>query len=405
MRSGLPLLRTSVALLIAAWPLAAALSAPFTPARDADVVERLPGRAGQDPALRRVESLRKQLAASPRDARLRVEIARRYFDLALAQGDPRYAGYASGALAPLAADPPRDAGTAAAYWTARGILEQYQHAFDAALASLARAAQLDPRSPEPPGWRAAILMVQARYEEALAECERLAPMAHPLWATGCRAYARAATGHLADAYGQLAHAAARASDAAPELRLWAQTRLAEMALRQQRHTEAERHFRLALETGVTDQFLLAAFSDFLIARGRSAEVLALLAPWERSDILLLRLALAGQAQGDTRAAGWITQLRERFADAARRGDVLHEWEAARFELDIENRPERALPLAAHNYAVQREPRDAYLLMRAALAAGRPGEAAAALAWLRASRYEDPAFTRLAHELARAGGSR
>ncbi len=406
---GLRALGRRAALCLAAWPLtaalAAALAAPFTPASDAEVVERLPGRAGQDPALRSVEALRRQLAAAPGDARLRVEVARRYFDLALAQGDPRYAGYASGALAPLAADPPREPATAAAYWTARGILEQYLHGFEPALDSLARAAQLDPRAPEPPGWRAAIFMVQARYAEALGECERLQALAHPLWAAGCRAYARAATGHLADAYGQLAHAAATARDAPPGLRLWAQTRLAEMAQRQQRHTEAERHFRLALDTGVTDQFLLAAYADFLVDRGRAREALALLGGWERSDILLLRLALAGQAVGDARAGGWIAQLRERFADAARRGDALHEWEAARFELDLARRPDRALPLAVRNYAVQKEPRDAFLLMRAALAAGRPAEAAPALAWLRASRYEDPAFTRLAGELAAAGGGR
>lgn len=405
MRSGLRSLRQGAALLLAAWPLAAALAAPFTPASDAAVVERLPGRGSQDPALRSVDALRKQLAAAPRDARLRIELARRYFDLALAQGDPRYAGYAIGALAPMASDPPRDPPTAAAYWAARGILEQYLHAFDPALASLARAGQLDPRSPEPPGWRAAIFMVQARYEEALGECDRLQLLAHPLWATGCRAYARAATGHLTDAYGQLAHAAAVSRDAPPALRLWAQTRLAEMAQRLQRHTEAEHHFRLALDTGVTDQFLLAAYADFLIARGRPPEALTLLASWERSDVLLLRLALAGQALNDSRTPGWIAQLRERFADAARRGDALHEWEAGRFELDIENRPERALALAAHNYAVQREPRDAFLLMRAALAAGRPSEAAPALAWLRASRYEDAAFSRLADELAGAGGTR
>ncbi|UUZ73621.1 hypothetical protein LP415_11050 [Polaromonas sp. P1(28)-8] len=62
-------------------------AAPYTPANDSEVVERLPGRAS-DPAIRRVESLRRQLAARPDDTTLRVEIARRYFDLAMAQGDP-----------------------------------------------------------------------------------------------------------------------------------------------------------------------------------------------------------------------------------------------------------------------------------------------------------------------------
>ena len=126
--------------------LGVAHAAPYLPASDAEVVERLPGRAS-DPAIRRVDSLRKQLAARPEDIPLRLEIARRYFDLAMAQGDPRYVGYASSALAPLA----QSAAGSAEYWLLRGLIEQYTHQFEAALTSLARSAELDPRSAEPRG--------------------------------------------------------------------------------------------------------------------------------------------------------------------------------------------------------------------------------------------------------------
>ena len=43
-----------------------------------------------------------------------------------------------------------------------------------------------------------------------------------------------------------------------------------------------------------------------------------------------------------------------------------------------------------NYQVQKEPRDAEILMRAALAANQPKAAQPALDWLRTSQYEDPA---------------
>jgi hypothetical protein len=327
---------------------------------------------------------------------LRVETARRYFDLAMAQGDPRYVGYASGALAPLQSAPPNDP----AYWTARGLIEQYNHDFDAALASLARASRLAPAVPEPYAWRAAVFMVQARYAQALDECAQLARVADPLWATGCRTYARAAGGALQPSYDALLKALAEHPDAEPALRQWVLTRLAEMALRLQLDSEAERFLQQAWTLGLTDQFLLGALSDFLLEHKRPAEVLRLLDGWERSDILLLRLALAAKDARDPRAGDWARQLRERFAAAAQRGDRLHEYEAARFELDIENKPDRALRLAASNYSIQREPRDAYMLMRAALAARQPAAAAPALDWWRAHRYEDPAFTALADQLSK-----
>lgn len=398
MPSRTPMPRLAAALVLGAAAVAAA--APFVPASDTEVVERLPAGAG-DPAVRRVEALRRQLAARPGDAGLRLDIGRRYFELAMAQGDPRYVGYAAATIAPLAG-PARDD---PAYWLLQGQLHQYGHDFAGALRSLEKASELDPQAPEPIAWRAAIHMVRAQYPEALSECTKLVPLAHPLHAHGCTAYVQASTGHLAPAYEALQRAFTRAGDLAPELALWLRTRLAEMAIRLQRPDEADHHFSEALKLGITDQFLLASYADFLLRQQRPAQVVQLLAPWERSDVLLLRLALAGRALNDPRAAGWIAQLRERFAAAARRGDRLHEQEAARFELDLERRPARALELAAHNYQYQKEPRDAEILLRAALAAGRPQAARPALDWLQASGYEDPALAALAQQLGARGPAR
>ena len=384
--------------LLAAGP--AAVAAPFTPTQDSEVVEQLPLRA-TDPAVRRLESMRQQLRARPDDAALRIDLARRYFDLSMAQGDPRYVGYAQGALAPLEAS----AASNASYWLTRGMLEQYNHQFDAALASLAQALKLDPQSAEAMSWRAAIFMVMARYPDALAECERMAPLTLPLFTAGCRSYAQATSGALASAYRDLSAALAAQPDAPAGLVLWTQTRLAEMAQRLLPPAAAERHFNAALKLGITDQFLLAAYADFLLKQQRPAEAIALLREWERSDILLLRLALAGQAAKDPRTAGWTGQLRERLAAAGARTERLHEQEAARFMLELARQPDEALKIAAANYATQKEPRDAEVLMRAALAARQPQAAAPAIAWLRDSRYEDAQLAQLATQLAAMPGGK
>ncbi len=143
---------------------------------------------------------------------------------------------------------------------------------------------------------------------------------------------------------------------------------------------------------------MGAYADFLLQRQRAPEVLKLLAGWERSDVLLLRLALAGRVTQDPRAAEWLAQLRSRFADAEQRGDRLHEQEAARWALQLEGDAAKALAYARSNYQKQKEPRDAEVLMRAALAAKQSVAAQPALEWLRSSRYEDPVLQALAKQL-------
>jgi hypothetical protein len=376
-------------------------AAPFTPVNDSDVVERLPLSA-TDPSARRLQSLRKQLEAKPDDVALRLEIARRYFDLSMAQGDPRYVGYASAALTPL--DKAAPAGNAG-YWQIKGMLQQYSHNFDGALSSLDKASLADPKSPDPMAWRAAIQMVQANYAKAQTECDALKLLTTPLFAAGCTQYIRATTGELQSAFDALNAAIKAEPTASPELMLWELTRLAEMANRLKRFDEAEAYFKQALKLGVTDQFLLGAYADFLLQQKKPEAVITLLTDWERSDILLLRLALAGKAAKHKKAADWASSLRDRFVDAAKRGDRLHEQEAARFELDIENNPKKALALAANNYKLQKEPRDAEVLMRCALAAKDAAAAEPALAWLKQNKYEDAHLADLAASLAKLGGSK
>ena len=389
--------------LFCAFIALAAQAAPFTPANDSDVVERLPLSA-TDPTVRRLQSLRKQLEAKPDDVALRLEIARRYFDLSMAQGDPRYVGYASAALVQLDKSPPV---SNAAYWQIKGMLQQYSHNFDGALSSLDKASLADPKSPDPMAWRSAIHMVQANYAKAQAECDALKPLTTPLFAAGCTQYIRASTGELQSAFDTL-NAAFKTEQnaevkAAPELMLWELTRLAEMAIRLKRFDEADAYFQRALKLGVTDQFLLGAYADFLLQQKKPEAVITLLADWERSDILLLRLALAGKAVNHKKAADWASALRDRFVEAAKRGDRLHEQEAARFELDIENNTKKALTLAVNNYKLQKEPRDAEVLLRTALAANDAAAAEPALNWLKQNKYEDAHLTELAAGLAKLAG--
>jgi hypothetical protein len=371
----------------------AALAAPHVPANDAIVLETLPTRPG-DPATAELRRLRAAAAAAPGDAGSAASLARRYFDMAMAQGDPRYVGYAAAALRSW----PETAAAPAEILVLHGMLRQYRHDFARAMADFDLALKADPANSEARAWRAAIRMVQADYASARDECALLAANTTELHATACNAYVEATTGRARAAYEKLSAALARRSEVEPGFRVWVLTRLAEMAWRTGDLATAERHFRAGLGLGVTDNFILAEYADFLLEQGRAADVILLLRDWARSDTLLLRLALAARALKLPETEKHVRILGERFADAALRGEKLHLQEEARYLLDLKGDARAALAAAAQNYGTQREPRDALVLIEAALAARDPAAAAPALQWLESSGFESDRVRRLALQL-------
>jgi len=365
------------------WLASAACAAPYLPKDDSAVLETLPSRRA-DPAAVELRRLREAVAAAPTRKDSAIQLADRYFDLAMAEGDPRYVGYAEAVLRPW----PETPAAPAEFLVLHGKLRQYRHDFPRAMADFELALKADPANVAAHAWRAAILMVQADYAGARRECAALAELSTELHATACLAYADATTGHARDAHARLAAALARRSDVSPEFEIWVQTRLAEMSWRIGDTAAAEQHFRRALALGVDDNFLLAAYADFLLERGRADEVMPLLKGWQRSDTLLLRLALAARRLNLPEGENYARVLGDRFADAGLRGEKLHLQEEARYLLDLKNDARAALAAASENYRTQREPRDALVLMDAAFAARDPAAAAPALQWLEATGYED-----------------
>lgn len=365
-------------------------SAPHIPENDSVVLERLPLKAG-DTTSRELRELRNSLAKNPSDPDSAVRLARRYFELASAEGDPRYIGYAEAALRPWAAivEAPTEV------ILTRALLRQYRHEFEPSLRELDRVLQKQPDNTEAISWQFALHLVQADYAGARTACERLEPKATPLASASCFAVIDSINGKTKQAYAALSAALAKNPARNTEYQQWVLTRLAEMALRSGDRARAERHFKEAIATGLTDGFVLAAYADLLLDENRPAEVITLLRNWESSDVLLLRLALAAHALKSPDAARYIRALDDRFAAAALRGDRLHLQEEALHQLQLHKDPARAAKLAIEGWAVQREPRDARLLMEVALAAQDPKVAEAALAWMDSTGYEDPRYRALA----------
>jgi tetratricopeptide (TPR) repeat protein len=368
-------------------------AAPRVPASDNEILETLPFKSN-DPVARRMADLRGELRKNPRNLDAAVQLARSYYLLVGEEGDPRYLGYAQAALAPWweMPDPPIDV------QVLRASLGQFRHDFDGALADLTRALERDPRHPQARALRATIHIVQARYAQARADCEKMNGSVSQLLATGCTAMVDGLTGNAASAYSALSAALTTATAAPPAERLWVLIRLAELAQRLDQPAQAEAHFRQALALNIADTFLLAAYADFLLDQGRSVEVVTMLKDKLPSDTLLLRLVLAERRLKLPTAKARESTLAARFAAAQMRGDTVHQQEEARFTLEVHQDAKTALTLASENWKVQREPRDARIFLEAALAAKDASAARPVLDWLGTSRIEDRYLTGLAAKL-------
>ena len=382
--------RATVALLITLLCVAPLAAAPFAPTDDAQVLERLPEKL--DPSLAELKRLRGALAHRPDDLALAAKLARRSIEAAREAGDPRFLGQAQAALAPwwsLPEPPP-------AALLLRATVKQSTHDFAGSLADLDRLIAQRPADGQALLTRATVLTVQGRYSEARADCARIARLTVPLVTTACTAAPASLSGEAETAYRSLALALARQPDADAGLREWAFTLSAEIAWRRGDPVAAETQFRAALALDARDPYLLAAYSDFLLERGRAAEVVPLVKDYGRNDSLLLRLALAESRLPEMKPMfeAHRADLTARFDAARRRGDSLHRREEARYTLSILDDASAALELARANWQVQKEPADLRILVEAALAARDARTLDEARAWIASHKLEDASVTAL-----------
>ncbi|MFZ4758109.1 MAG: hypothetical protein ACOYLX_08070, partial [Burkholderiaceae bacterium] len=282
-------------------------------------------------------------------------------------GDPREAGRAQAVLARWAgADSPP-----VAVRVLRAAVAQHLHAFDDALGDLGAAIAAAPDDPQPRWLRAAVLRTLGRLDEAAADCERVDALVRGASssALACIEDLRAMRGDREAAIRLDARLAERPAPAGE--RAWTDLVRAEIAQREGRDADAERGFTRAIASGASP-YARVAFADWLLERARPGEAYALLRDAPPTDAVLTVRAIAARRLGDARAADDVRELRARFAASRGRADPdRHLREQARFALDVDDDAQAAVALAVRNWAVQKEPADAVLLVRAARAAARP----------------------------------
>jgi tetratricopeptide (TPR) repeat protein len=362
--------------------LAAAGAAPYIPASGSQVLERLPG--GLAPARRELQGLRAALAAKPGDLTLATTLAQRYIEQSRRDGDPRYLGYAQAALAPWWSQPQPPSPVL----VLRATLRQSTHQFGAALTDLDAVLKRDSGNSQAWLTRATVQLITGDFAGARTSCMRLYSRAPELVVQACLASVGSVNGQAGASYERLRQTYLARSDSPPALRAWVSTLLGEMAARLGRFDAAESHYREALALDASDSYLLGAYADFLLERGRAPEVIALLKDKTQADALLLRYAIALKNTKSSGTAQVSAELGARFDAAMRRRDSVHQREQARFELALRGDTAAAVRLAKLNWAVQKEPADLRILAQAAAASNDPEAEAIVRDWLRTSKIED-----------------
>ncbi len=312
----------------------------------------------------------RDLQQQPDNADAAASYANRALQRYAVGGDARYIGFAQGALEPWREDlrPPL------AIWLLRGRILQTQHQFAAAGADLDRLLATHRDAVEgmllsADAWRRAGDLGRAR-----ARCAGVALAGYPLPALHCAGDILISLGEPEQAFATLSQVHEGPAHGPPRLRQWMLTVAAEAAAAAGKSPQALELYQRALAIPEASIAMHASYADLLLAQGHPEKALVALAstPDPDADALLLRRAIAAKRLDHADRHELRERLRERFAEGERLGTAALHWrEQALFALKIDDDPDTALGYAKQNWAVQKGPEDASLVLAAARAAGRP----------------------------------
>lgn len=354
----------------------AAPSGPYVPKSDDEVLEQVPRSTPRPSGPLGVE----EAAARAREL---LSEARR------SGGDPRLLGRAQATLGPWWNEP----SPPPAIRLLRATLKQGFHDFEGALVDLDAQVAAAPTDAQAWLMRATVLSVLARYPEAQASCERIGNQV--VARSVCSARVLGLTGQAKEAAASLA-----ALRPAPEEASWALSVRGELERWSGDDARAEQTLEQALSLDPTDTSSRLVLAQLFLDVGQPARAAQLFEGRTVNDGELLMWVLALKAANAKEYDARRAELDERVQANRQRGETLYQREESRYALALEGDAAKALELATKNWAVQKEPADARVLLEAAVATKNAAAAAPALQWLESTRFSDPRLRALAAEVSR-----
>lgn len=314
-----------------------------------------------------------------------TRLARQQFLLAMDQGDPSWLGRAQALLKPWWAGTELPADTL----FVRGLIKQGLHDFESSRQDFEQAITLEPNRPEFWSWLLALDLVGSRLAQAQSTCQQIGERFGASEANACQGVLQVRSGQalkglrlLDGLVGQPGFRDGSAAD-------WLAFHRGEARRVLGQPQAALQIWLPALASGARPHGLRLAAVELLNDLGRYAQAARLNDQQPRSDALLVQAIRSAKGLGQQDIAKNLTQaFRERLARQTERGDGSNERPVVVFFLDVENKPDQALVLARQAWTSQKEPADAILYGRAALATRNRDAAKEVVTWLQQTGYRE-----------------
>ncbi|WOO39394.1 hypothetical protein [Rubellicoccus peritrichatus] len=299
----------------------------------------------------------------------------------------------------------------------KAILLQHEHHFEEANEYIRLALLHDSGNAQAWLTRYNIALVQGNYHEARFAAAALLNKLPMIVSITAIANVGSLTGKAEQSYRILSESLHAGSTKSEDkaIQVWVHTVCAEIASRLGRTAEAEEHFINAMSIKSPDHYLVHAYADFLLDQKRYYDAYAFLEERQDTPDRRVRLALA---QKVLRPGSLTVEQLHEIEDSILGHNESHHHGgvgdhatharphvplppsrlAARYLLHLEGSVDEALNVALQNWDIQREPRDAEVVLQAAMAANKPAAALPVIAWMQRWKVEDVRLDVLVDEL-------
>lgn len=332
----------------------------------------------------KLKKLHETLEKKPDEFEGTVAYARKVATQARRLGDTALLRGAEETLLPWEMDP--DAPTE--ILILRANIKQIDHRFDEALEDLDRVLVREPSNPQALLSRAFIHATIGTATHGKNDCAALRSNVSVTIRETCSARILSLTGDLEKAHARMEAVIAVIRANNLQERMFALSVAAEIAERIGETETARAQYAKLISADREAVFARAAYADFLLAQGEHDEAANVIGPTPNTEALLLLSALAGKHEEAGVAMQSASEMSARMAADRVNEDFSHAREYARFALDYLEDATLALEYAQENWRVQKEPIDARILARSAIANGRHDVLTEVRRWSEMTNMED-----------------